>query len=245
MKLLLYTLIIFTISGCSKEVKMDTMQTAQNYSFQKIWNEVNSDPLKELPQNTVSFAKLSSSTENLILKDAKRTISNRSDLLKSFDKLAHPNGICFKGIWNIDTENIYSGYFKKDSKALIISRASTALSETTNDYKRAFGFAGKLFATTNPNKRNKIHTANFFLIDNLGGTDSKYYTSTALTNDPSVSFTSAVFKNLLYASKVAYTFAQADKNSGIRQLYEISQLGEKNLKKYNNSKMDEDTNKRE
>jgi len=230
MKILLYILIISTIIGCSKEVKMDTVQTTQNYSFKKVWDEVNSDPLKELPQNGVSFAKLSSSTENLILKDALRTLNSYADILEPFDKLAHPNGICFKGIWNIDTKNIYSGYFKKDSKALIIARASTALSETTNDDKRAFGFAGKLFASTNPNKINKFHSANFFLIDDLGGTDAKSYTEVSLTNDPLVSFSFAVLKNLLYASKVAYNFAKADKNSGIRQLYEISQLGEKSLK---------------
>ncbi len=230
MKLLLYALIIFTITGCSKEVKMETIQTAQNYSFQKVWNEVNSDPLKDLPQNSVSFAKLSSSTENLILKDALRTLNSHADILEPFDKLAHPNGICFKGIWDIDTKNIYSGYFKKNSKALIIARASTALSETTNDDKRAFGFAGKLFASTNPNKINRFHSANFFLIDDLGGTDAKSYTEVSLTNDPLISFSFAVLKNLLYASKVAYNFAEADKNSGIRQLYEISQLGEKSLK---------------
>lgn len=230
MKFILYILIVFTILGCSKEVKVDTISTVQYYSFQKVWDEVSSNPLKELPKNSISFNKLSSSTENLILKDAKRTLISYADILEPFDKLAHPNGICFKGIWNIDTENIYSGYFKKGSRSLIISRASTALSDTTNDSQRAFGFAGKLFATTNPNKVNKFHTANFFLIDDLGGTKAKSYTSVTLTNEPSVSLTFAVFKNLLYASKVAYNFAQADKNSGIRQLYEISQLGEKSLK---------------
>ena len=229
MKALLYILVILTISGCSKEVKMNKIEKLETQSFQKVWNQIESDKLEKLPQNSISFSKLSSSSENLILKDAQRTLNSYADILKPFDKLAHPNGICFKGIWSIDTENIYSGYFKKNSKSLIIARASTALSETTNESKRAFGFAGKLFATTNPDKINSFHTANFFLIDDLGGTDAKYYTSTSLTNDPSVSFTFAVFKNLLYASKVAYTFNKADKNSGIRQLYEISQLGEKSL----------------
>jgi hypothetical protein len=199
-------------------------------SFQNVWNIVSSDKLDKLPENKTSFSKLFSASENIILKDAKRTLNNNSDILESFDKLAHPNGICFKGIWSIDTKIIYSGYFKKNSKALIISRASTALSDTTNDTKRAFGFAGKLFASTNPTKINKFSSANFFLIDDLGGTDAKSYTEVSLTNEPSVSITFSVIKNLLYASKVAYNFAEADKNSGIRQLYEISQLGEKSLK---------------
>ena len=169
------------------------------------------------------------STKNL-LKNSKRTLIDQRDIIEPFDKLAHPNGICFKGIWSIEEDNIYSGYFKKDSKALIIARASTALSETTSEYKRAFGFAGKLFGTTNPNKINKGNSANFFLIDDLGGTDAKYYRDVALSNDPLASFNFTVIKNMLYASKVAYTFSQVDKNSGIRQLYEISQLGEKGNK---------------
>ena len=84
----------------------------------------------------------------------------------------------------------------------------------------------KLFSTKNPNKINIEHSANFFLSDDLGGTDTKHYTDVIMTNEPEVSFTFTVLKNLLYAIKVALTFEDADKNSGIRQLYEISQLGE-------------------
>jgi len=229
-KLILSTLILFTISSCSKEIKVKDMKNLENKSFNQIWSEVSSNPLSTLPQNSVSFSKLSSSKGNLILHDAKRTLISHRDILEPFDKLAHPNGVCFKGIWSINRDNIYSGYFQKGSQALIIARASTALSETTNNYKRAFGFAGKLFASINPNKINNEYSANFFLIDNLGGTDALYYRDVELSNDPKVSFNFTVLKNILYASKVAYTFGKADKNSGIRQLYEISQLGEKNSK---------------
>ena len=146
--------------------------------------------------------------------------------MEPFDKLAYPNGICLKGIWEIHSENPYSGYFKKDSRALIIARASSALSNTRNGDLRAFGFAGKLFPTINPDELNHEHTANFFLIDDLGGTKAEHYTDVALTNEPDVTMTSAVVKNLLYALKVTSAFGKADVNPKIRQLYEISYLGE-------------------
>lgn len=50
--------------------------------------------------------------------NANRTLNNHTDVLEPFDKLAHPNGICFKGVWKVDKENIYSGYFKNGSEAL-------------------------------------------------------------------------------------------------------------------------------
>jgi hypothetical protein len=225
MKTLFIVILSFVLNSCAKDIKVPTSiktPTIQN-SFQAIWNEVNSDKLTTLPQDKVSFWKLKN-----IQKDAKRTIENQADILAPFDKLAHPNGICLKGIWQIDRKNPYSGYFKQNSKALIIARASSALSGTKQGETRAFGFAGKLFPTTIQTKINQEETANFFLIDDLGGTKALHYTDTIMTNEPKVSITSEVLKNLPYAIKVAHAFSQADKNSGIRQLYEISQLGETN-----------------
>jgi hypothetical protein len=194
-------------------------------SFSDIWTVLKSDPYSQLPQTKISYFKLSNSKENLILKNAIRTLNNHADILEPFEKLAHPNGICFSGIWKIDTPNIYSGYFKNSSKALIIARASTALSNTTNNSTRAFGFAGKIFPTTNPNQISKPASANFFLIDDLGGTNAKYYRNVSLTNEPKISITYEVIKNMFYAMKLSSTFKEADKNPTIRQVYEISNLG--------------------
>lgn len=102
------------------------------------------------------------------------------------------------------------------------------MSNTRRGEIRSFGFAGKLFPTMNPLQHNQENTANFFLIDDLGGTRAEHFTDVTLTNEPDVSKTSAFFKSLLYALKVARTFAQADKNPGIRQVHEISHLGEAN-----------------
>ncbi len=210
------------MQGCAKEVKHLPQENPKiAHTFQALWDAVSSDPLAELPQHKVSFWNLGD-----IDKDSKRTLESRADILAPFNKLAHPNGICMKGLWQIDRENPYGGYFKKGSQALIVVRASSALSETKSGNLRAFGFAGKLFPTQDSDEMITEDTANFFLIDDLGGTQTPRYTETIMINEPAVSLTSEVFKNLPYAIRVAHAFSQADKHSGIRQLYEVSYLGE-------------------
>jgi len=196
--------------------------------FQAVWNEVESDSLNTLPQESVSYSKLFDGAIDIISRDARRTLSNQENIIEYFDKLAHPNGVCLKGLWQIDVDNPYSGYFKNGSEALIIARASSAMSETKRGKNRAFGMAGKLFPTTDTQKINESPSANFFVIDDLGGTDAEYYTDVALTNEPDVSFTSSIFSSFAYGLKVASAFSNADENFGIRQLYEISYLGEEN-----------------
>jgi len=238
LKLLFLLFITFNISACSTEVKNNQTSLIENNtqtpikkstqnSFQEVWHQITSDPYTTLPQDTVAYGKLFTWKKNIILEDSKRTLEEHADILAPFDKLAHPNGICLKGIWNIHTENPYSGYFKRDSKALIIVRASSAMSNTHRGEIRAFGFAGKLFPSLNPKKINKENTANFFLIDDLGGTDAPHYTDVTLTNEPSTTITSALLKNLFYGLKIASAFAEADEHPGIRQQYEISELGER------------------
>ncbi len=227
-KRLLLALMLLGVTACSKTVPDQKPTMYIKNQFQAVWNEVTKDPLNVLPQDTVSFKKLVSKGKNIILGNSRRTLKEHANILQPFDKLAHPNGVCFKGVWNIHTDTKYSGYFKKNSTGLIIVRASTAMSNTRRGGIRAFGFAGKLFPTMNPKETLQEHTANFFLIDDLGGTKAAHYTDVELTNEPAVSFNSEVFKKLFYALKVARTFAQVDKNPGIRQVYEISELGEPN-----------------
>jgi hypothetical protein len=150
-------------------------------------------------------------------------LHDQNDLLPYFTKLAHPNGLCLKGEWQITEENPYSGLFKINSHAQIIARASVALSETTAGHQRAFGLAGKLFPTIETSVVTK--TANFFLVDDLGGTYAQHYTDVELTNEPKVSKTWAVITNLAYALKLSSTFKAEDQNPGIRQLYEIAEAG--------------------
>jgi hypothetical protein len=224
MRLLLLTTILFIFSACSAELKPYENRGEYMSSFEKVWEQVKSDAYEKLPQLEVSYFKLSG--EKGIEHSAMRTLNEDADLLEPFEKLAHPNGICFKGVWKIDTQNPYGGYFKKGSEALIIARASTAMSNTQRGSTRAFGFAGKLFPTMNPNVVNSEPSANFFLIEDLGGTDAEHFMDVSLTNEPSVSITLEALSNVAYGIKVANAFGEADKNPSIRQLYEISNLGE-------------------
>ena len=76
-------------------------------------------------------------------------------------------------------------------------------------------------------KINTEPSANFFLIDDLGGTDAKNFTEVMLTNTPPLSTNSEVLKHIVYGLKVNSAFKEADKNPSERQLYEIAELGEK------------------
>ena len=64
------------------------------------------------------------------------------------------------------------------------------------------------------------------MVDDLGGTKAPNYTGVGMTNEPKTSATFGVFKHLFYALKLAATFGKADSNPGIRQVYEISEMGE-------------------
>ncbi len=231
MKRVSLLLILFWLNGCTSVMENSTIKNNQSngkkLSFQSVWNEVIKDPYRTLPHTKVSYFKLSSAGKDVILENSQRTLNDHSDIIAPFEKLAHPNGICFKGTWEIYHDNPFSGYFKKGSKALIIVRASSAMSNTRRGEIRAFGLAGKLFATLREDEVSKEDTANFFLIDDLGGSDAAHFTDVALSNEPAVTTTFEVIKHLLYGVKVARTFAKADKHPGIRQVYEVSYLGEK------------------
>ncbi len=228
---------IFLFSGCNSEVQEDEQVRVNENTevvkfvpalnqFESVWNRVVSDPVEVYPQESVAYSKLFDGAVDLIFKNAQRTLRDNSDVLEHFDKLAHPNGVCVRGVWEIDTNNAYGGYFKNGSKALLIGRASSAMSNTKRGENRAFGLAGKLFPSMNELELHSAPSANFFVIDDLGGTKAEYFTDVELTNAPEVSFTSSVFGALAYGIKVASAFSDADSNSGERQLYEISYLGE-------------------
>jgi hypothetical protein len=196
---------------------------AKEYTGSKaldVWSTVKNDPYKNLPTNKVSYKDLFDGAISLIERSANRTLNDRSDLLPRFNKLAHPNGVCLKGSWKVTEKNPYSGLFKVGSEAIIIARASVALTKTETGDLRGFGLAGKLFPTSDENE--VVETANFFLIDDLGGTKAEHYTDVEMTNEPKVTKTFAVLANLKYALKLATTFKKVDENPSKRQVYEIA-----------------------
>ncbi len=206
--------------------------------FSDVWNAVKANPYKEMPRQDISFWSTIAWFKNRALQAATRTLNTMADLLPPFRKLAHPNGICLKGVWEINKGSPYSGYFKEGSTACIIARASVAGGEPR--YKddrgkvtlRAFGLAGKLFPIASEDDKTPVKTANFFLIDDFGGTKAAHFTDVALTNAPKTSKTLEVLAHLPYAINLLLSFGRADKassgysNPTIRQVYQISELGE-------------------
>jgi hypothetical protein len=202
----------------------------QGSRFADVWGQVNSDPYAALPQYEVKVSKFFAGLKDLMLESSKRTLSDQSDVLPYFEKLVHPNGICLKGTWNITEPSPYSGAFRQGTKNMIIVRASTALTNTKSDQNRAFGIAGKIFPTADEFHGEPVETANFFTIENLGGTRKKYFMDSVNTNDIiqiNPSFTA--FMKSLEGLVVARDFPLAEgsnlQTALIRELYPISELG--------------------
>jgi hypothetical protein len=193
-------------------------------TFSEVWAVVISDPY-ENPQYKVTLQSFYSQKVNQLLEASIRTIEDDRDILPCFDKLLHPNGACLSGTWNITEDNPYSGYFKKGSQGLIIVRTSVALSETTKGHYRGFGMAGKIYPTTDPDHADELKTANFFAIDDFGGTLAEHYTDVGLTNQPELKYHPGIMFLLPIGLAAGIALGTADEKPGIRQLYPISELG--------------------
>lgn len=215
--------VITYITTVSILISLNIHAEYKGSTFSEVWETVKKDEY-ELPENRISYKSLKKWFQSKIKFSANRTLSERQDILPHFEKLVHPNGICLAGKWKMTEDNPYGGYFRKGSEALIITRASTAMSETKVGKFRGMALAGKIFPTLEEDK--KVETASFFLVDDLGGTKAKHWTDVEMTNAPKTSATSDVLKHLLYVLKVARTFAGVDKNPNERQVYMISELGE-------------------
>ena len=199
-------------------------------SFDEVWSQVLSDPYTRLPHDQVTLSSFVGFLRDKLLESSRRTLSDRRDLLPRFRKLLHPNGTCLAGTWTITEATPYTGYFRKGRQALFVGRASTALTATERGEYRAFGFAGKLFPTTDPDA--VVRTANFVTIEDLGGTLRDHYLDAQNTNDIiRISITPAGFFSTAIGIAVARAFSIADgtfdlTQTLVRQLYPIAELGE-------------------
>jgi hypothetical protein len=172
-----------------------------------------------LPQYPVNATSLFNSGSTKLERDSQRTVSERFDYYDRLPKMLHPNGVCVSGVWKIDTETSYSGYFSKGSTGLFIGRISVALQETTSDENRGFGIAGKIFPTMDKNKT--VETGNFFTVDVLLGEDTPHVLNTFTTNEPDTGFS---FSLLGLFFKIAEALKTADENPGFRPLTQIARL---------------------
>ena len=174
----------------------------------------------KLPQYQVSTSNFIKEGVNLLIGDAQRTLNETADYYPRLEKHLHSNGICLTGTWHITQPTPYTGYFKQGAQALIIARASTALSETKRGEPRAFGMAGKLFPTLDPNA--KVKTAHFFTVDVLAGTQRDHYLDVKMTNEPQTGFRFAVIPLAFYVGRV---FSKADEQAGFRPVNAFAELG--------------------
>ncbi len=199
----------------------------------EVWQQVSSDPYQVLPDNPVTVWQFFRGFSNLLFDASKRTLSVDDDLLPRFDKLLHPNGICLQGTWNITDPSPYTVYFRQGIQGLIIVRASEALGRNQAGQLRAFGLAGKIYPTTDFQHAEALKTANFFTIEDLGGTNTQHFLDAELTNDIiKISPWLQNFLKIPIGLVAAAAFSGADKSNPltalIRELYPISELGEGN-----------------
>lgn len=185
----------------------------------------------QLPSRVVSMKNLLKDPVD-IFTAAKIAMFSQEDLFATrTKKLIRPNGICLSGKWTITEETPYTGYFAKGSQALIIARASVAFEETESGNYRSFGMAGKIFPTLD--SKEKVKTANFFLIDDNAGTLEENYTNAELLTEAKLTGLNIV-KNFLKEwsitlikrlSTVKKAQKEADSHYTVRQLYPLSRIG--------------------
>ena len=204
-------------------------------SFEQVRDAVFSDPYDVLPRLTVSpahFGRSGDYPDNHLLQAARRTLSNREDLLDfpQGRKLFQANGICFTGRWTIDVASKNTGFFSNGSSGLLVVRASVSLSETTRGFRRAFALAGKLFPTLDPAET--VPTANFFAMENLIGSTDDYFLDAVLDNHPRRSGLPRTLQDLNTGLRVLSDFNRADRELSpggpvvdYRPLYPIAEIG--------------------
>ena len=193
--------------------------------FGEVWDVVASDPYDALPNERVTLGSFFFWGRNLLLDAARRTVSDRSDVLPRFDKLLHPSGICLAGTWNITEPNVYTGYFEEGRSGLIVARASVALSDTTLGSYRGFGLAGKIWPTLDEYPAEPLETANFFTVDDLLGTKEPYFLDALLTNEPEVNPNAGTWAISPLFAPIVGSLSAADRNPFRRPLYPIAELG--------------------
>jgi len=160
---------------------------------------------------------LGPSTLLQFINDSARNMHDKRDIRPRYDKLIHAHGVCYAGVWEIDQDSPYTGYFAKSAKGLLIARASVAGPLIRQGHKRSFGIAGKIFPTLDPEEW--VWPANFVTVSDLSGSRAPYVLDIEMTNYPRVGLSPPA--NLI--NRVI--FRLMDTRPGYRQLFPISTLG--------------------
>lgn len=170
-------------------------------------------PDKDLPYH----AGLGPTTFLQFLNDSSRNMHDHRDIRPVYNKLIHANGVCYTGTWEIDQPTPYTGYFAEGAVGLLIVRASVAGPLIWQGARRAFGIAGKVFPTLDPEQH--CWPGNFVTVSHLSGSRAKHVLDIPMSNYPSVGLDPA--SNLI--NRVI--FRVMDTRPGYRQVFTLSRLG--------------------
>jgi hypothetical protein len=180
--------------------------------------------LASVLRGIVSFGK-----RYLFQQASARAVDSHADLRwggdgKGFRRFLHPNGVCLTGHWRITAATEYSGYFRKDSEALVVGRYSTCCTETRRGRTRSLALAGKLYPTTDAAHPQALRTASFITQQDIAGENTKYINDAELRNAPDVHAWRRG-AGVLILLVTGYVFQRVDRQPSQRQLYQIAELG--------------------
>jgi hypothetical protein len=172
-----------------------------------------SGPYDALPNNPTVGLK----TFLQFLNGSARNLADKRDIRPWYRKLIHPNGICYAGVWRIDQDSPYTGYFARGSEGLVLARASIAGPQIEAGKRRTLGIAGKVFPTMDPDE--KVVPGNFVTVSKLSGERIRHIVDYRPTNKPPIGW--APGANLVNRG----IFRLVDTRPGWRQLYPVATLG--------------------
>ncbi|MGH8497878.1 MAG: hypothetical protein ACRERV_03595, partial [Methylococcales bacterium] len=199
--------------------------------YQEVWGGPNQPPLPvyKTTNRSVYAGSLPGGKPAQFKIAAIRTLDSGADLRwgedgRGFRRLVRPWGVCLTGVWEIDQDNSYSGYFQNTSRALAIARISTGVTMTLRGIRRSFGMALKLYPTDDANHVDLLKTANAFLADDLGGSTARQVTAVDFCNAPFIKgFNRGTEIPVLL--KEGAVFETVDRMGTMRQVYPIAELG--------------------
>jgi hypothetical protein len=199
--------------------------------YQKVWGAPGEPPFERFP---VTFFSLLNGAwpggKPWHFRDAtRRALGSQADLRwgpdgKGYRRLIHPSGICLTGTWEITEETPYSGYFRRGSRGLVVTRYSSSV-ETRRGRLRSLAMVGRIYPTTDPEHADRLPTASFISQEDIGGGKTRTINEAVFRNAPN---TTPIKRGVFGAATLALTglvFKLVEKQPTIRQVYQIAELG--------------------
>lgn len=158
-----------------------------------------------------------------------RTVDSHADLRwgpdgLGFRRLLHPNGVCLTGTWMITEPTEYSGYFRQDSRGLVVGRFSVG-GPIRRGRTRSMALIAKLYPTTDPNSQDRSRPAGLVTQQDFGGEQQEYMNDIELRNAPDTHPLRRGLLDAMILTVTHFTFTIANLKPTIRQVYEVAELG--------------------